>query len=278
MYKSEIITVTPKIAKKMIENNYKNNRKITKRMVDQYALDMSMGRWNVDACPPISIAEDGTLMDGQHRLYAVIQANVPIQMEVRKGVDKDSYVYFDCGRTKKVSDLINTPNRGNVTAVGRFRYELEHGKASLTSLLKSSGRSSRAEIVEYINENSEILLKWVNTGTCMRRSVRGSIIQYAYFLAIADFLGFELVDLFVEDFCKEGCESVTIGRCKRKIRSLNTSKSIPRARTTVEILLHTYKMFEEGKEVDRFYNASNTYDYYVDMIEEKREHEQTDKR
>lgn len=153
MYKSKIITVTPKLAKRMIEYNFKGNRKINKRIVDQYAKDMSTGRWNTDACPPISLAEDGTLMDGQHRLYAVIKANVAVQMEVREGVDKGSYVYYDCGKPKKVVDLINVPSKAKVASVGRMLYLLENSSYSLPAIITRSGNPNREDLINYINGN-----------------------------------------------------------------------------------------------------------------------------
>ena len=87
MSQIETRVITPMDAAKILGKNYEKNRNIRQSVVKRYANDMRSGRWSTDACPPIVIAKDGSLIDGQHRLSAVMQAGVAVIMDVKTGVD-----------------------------------------------------------------------------------------------------------------------------------------------------------------------------------------------
>ena len=63
----KLVTVTPDMAFEMLEKNTRN-RKVDEKRVRQYAKDMKSSRWALNGST-IVIAEDGTLLDGQHRLW-----------------------------------------------------------------------------------------------------------------------------------------------------------------------------------------------------------------
>jgi len=275
MYKSEIITVTPDMAKKFLASNYSGNRSVNRNIVRAYARDMANGNWNTDACPPISMTKDGTLLDGQHRLYAVIQANTAVKMEVRKGVEYESYLYFDSGKMRSVADMLHGKSKASISTVGAVAYAIEHGHLNLKQSLKGqthTGRNLKSEIVPYIEEHYDELLKRFNTAYKLKSAVGGGAqTHYTNFLTIAEYLNFSVIELFIEDFGKDGSESKTIRRCKKNLRALLTnSRTKVRVEDVVEMLLHAYKLFEDGVETDRFINTAATFLYYQDKIEEKR--------
>ena len=86
----KLVTVTPDMAFEMLEKNTRN-RKVDEKRVRQYAKDMKSSRWALNGST-IVIAEDGTLLDGQHRLWAVIEANVPVQLLIVYNADRKSVV------------------------------------------------------------------------------------------------------------------------------------------------------------------------------------------
>lgn len=96
--------VTPEIAKEWLEHNIKNNRQVSQRVVDRYADDMKSGKWQLTA-DGISFNESGELTNGQHRLNAVIKANVPVKMYVTYGVPNESYIY-DRGHMRGIANVL----------------------------------------------------------------------------------------------------------------------------------------------------------------------------
>lgn len=69
----------------MLETRNENNRKISEGVVDKYARDMENGDWCLTH-QGIAIDVNGQLLDGQHRLAAVVKAKKNILMMVTVGV------------------------------------------------------------------------------------------------------------------------------------------------------------------------------------------------
>lgn len=99
--KAEVMTITPEKAKELLKGNL-TNRQISKSVVNLYANDMKSGNWKLGG-QGISISKTGRLLDGQHRLSAIIVANVPVAMLVCTDVD-DTNVNFDTGKKRTITD------------------------------------------------------------------------------------------------------------------------------------------------------------------------------
>lgn len=84
--RSEVVCMTPEIAKAYLETN-KGNRNVRPSQVAFLANSMTRGDW-VLTHQGIAISKDGILIDGQHRLLAVIKANMAIPMMVTYGLDR----------------------------------------------------------------------------------------------------------------------------------------------------------------------------------------------
>jgi len=82
-----------------------NNRSLSARRVEQYARDMSQGKWKMTH-QGIAFDGNGTLVDGQHRLAAVIQSGKPIKMLVSEGVEGDANEFIDRGRARSFADTL----------------------------------------------------------------------------------------------------------------------------------------------------------------------------
>lgn len=79
---SEVIVITPEIAQSLLGKN-KSNRGIKNSLITSYANDMLSDNWRLTH-QGIAINELGELVDGQHRLLAIIKSNKPIKMMVTK--------------------------------------------------------------------------------------------------------------------------------------------------------------------------------------------------
>ncbi len=113
------IKMTVERAKQLLENN-DHNRKITQSRVLEYAKEMTNGLWLYNG-ESIIVSESGKLLDGQHRLLAIIESGVEIDIELVENVpDSDGGV--DTFLT------INTKNRSNVDAltIAGFKDRPQH--------------------------------------------------------------------------------------------------------------------------------------------------------
>ena len=78
---SEVMTVTPALAQRWLEKNHPSNRPVAWRRVEAFANDMRMGAWKLTH-QGICFDAEGYLIDGQHRLQAVVNADVAVPMLV----------------------------------------------------------------------------------------------------------------------------------------------------------------------------------------------------
>lgn len=97
-----IVTITPKIAKQLLEYNTHNRPRQESRIRD-YAEDMKKGKWYLSESA-IGFDADGVLTNGQTRLEACTIANVSFESIVCIVLEQN--IHMDTGNVRKVVDNI----------------------------------------------------------------------------------------------------------------------------------------------------------------------------
>lgn len=132
------VLVTPKLANELLLKN-NANRKITDNRVTVYANDMRNGRWKENTAEFIKITEDGDILDGQHRLLAIIQANTCVNFEIAYGVSKSVFDVLDTGKVRSSSDVFSIEKIENSSLISSIiKSYLVISKSSKSDLNKSS--------------------------------------------------------------------------------------------------------------------------------------------
>lgn len=108
--------VTPRIAASMLEHNA-NNRRLNPSTVKKYASDMTAGRWE-DNGQSIIMGPDEQLLDGQHRLHALIMAGVTLSFLVVRGVSEAARRTIDLTRARNIADQLRMAGVDNYVQVG----------------------------------------------------------------------------------------------------------------------------------------------------------------
>lgn len=103
--RSELVDVTPEQAAIWLELNT-NNRPIRELYVKQLAGAMARGEWVVNGDVIRFSSDGGTLLDGQHRLWAIVQSEVTIQTFVVWGVDPAAMETIDRGKSRTLGDTL----------------------------------------------------------------------------------------------------------------------------------------------------------------------------
>lgn len=96
--------ITPELAATLLDGRAPN-RTPNQERIASYANDMKSGRW-ADTHQPIALGPGGELVDGEHRLRAVLLAGVPVAMWVARGVQLDNRWAIDQGRARSVGDAL----------------------------------------------------------------------------------------------------------------------------------------------------------------------------
>lgn len=102
---TKIIDVSPKVAEEFLKFNTMN-RLLTKSHINHLAQIMKQGDWELTG-ENIIIAPDGTLLNGQHRLYAIIKSGKTVQICFIFGIDKKAFSAMDTGKIRNATDVIS---------------------------------------------------------------------------------------------------------------------------------------------------------------------------
>lgn len=116
--KCAVVTVTPELAKQWLKQNAHNNRNIRDSDVSKFARDMRNGNWKLTH-QGIAFNALGDLIDGQHRLWAVIESGVSVPMHVWTEVPEETVQLIDSGTARTASDSL-----GFLTEDHAYRHKI----------------------------------------------------------------------------------------------------------------------------------------------------------
>lgn len=117
--------------------------------VAQYERDMRAGQWFVSD-QAISFGVDGRLVNGYHRLNAIVASGCVIYSLVLRGVEDDAVRIIDSALPRKFSDIIRLPNSNSVAAIARMWWSYSAQDFAL------SGSPSHRELMDILNLNPSI--------------------------------------------------------------------------------------------------------------------------
>ena len=195
---ARVVTITPKIANQLLLRNT-HNRPVRTAAIEQYAADMRKGDWQVNG-EAIKISVDGHVLDGQHRLYAVLEADASMTTLLITGLPQKAQETMDQGRARTFGDVLKLRGEHdyfNLAAAVRIVciYE-QHG---IPIQPRGTVAPSVQQLSRTLERNPEIR-ESVKLGSSLRRSwLSASVIAGLHFLfSIADHAD-------AEDFIKRVC-------------------------------------------------------------------------
>lgn len=131
----EVVEVTPDLAHKWLGLNTKN-RSLRKAKVAAYAGDMINQRWRFPG-NLISFDSRGVLMNGQHTLTAIIEAEVTVPCIVVIGADPRAQDTMDIGAARSLGDQLGLRDEKSgktLGAVVRNATRLTEGRTSFSGM------------------------------------------------------------------------------------------------------------------------------------------------
>lgn len=107
----EEVLVTPEIARKWLDKNF-GNRRIKSGRVSRYIQDIKADRWPYTA-DPMHFDTFGRLRNGQHRLSAIIAANMPLKCLIVYDFPPESADALDRGGSRSNADRFEMATEKN---------------------------------------------------------------------------------------------------------------------------------------------------------------------
>lgn len=126
----DVEVITPAMAKDMLDTINVKNRKQRPAVIARYAAMMSNGEWKLSP-EAIVIANTGRLLNGQHRLSAVVKSGVAVRFLVIRGTNEDVFEVLDRGAVRSTADALQSEKR--VTEVARLIVTMSNGNARMTT-------------------------------------------------------------------------------------------------------------------------------------------------
>lgn len=127
----EIAHVTPAKAAALIKRNT-HNRPVVASAVREYADLMASGMWRLTT-EGIAISRDGVLINGQHRLLAIIDTGITVPITMWFGVEAEEFKIVDGGRKRTASQILSLedyPYAANRAALAATLLHMQNSSSS----------------------------------------------------------------------------------------------------------------------------------------------------
>lgn len=149
---ARLTTISPQLASLMLKSNTRN-RPIRLDAVKRYAGQMKAGEWKLTG-ETIKVGSDNSLLDGQHRLLACIEAGEPFEAYIVSGLSPDVFDVIDVGIPRRASDALHIMGETSVALLAAalgWLYRFEQG----TLHYNAASKMSSHEAIELLKRHPE---------------------------------------------------------------------------------------------------------------------------
>lgn len=198
MVHHEIVYVTPEMAEQWLKRNV-SNRPLRQKRVDEIAELMREGRWGLGQ-DAIAFDTLNRLINGQHRLHAVIKSGTTQPFLVIRGLSPESFQFMDVGARRTGADTLHLVGHENYTALAAVaRAAVLFSKTGGVRAIMQGGKVHNDELIAAVEqfpetkESVKFALRWSSN---FKGWMSPSRIAFLHFLYKRDYG--HLSDEFVE--------------------------------------------------------------------------------
>jgi len=143
-----IVDVTPELARTWLANNNFNRPK-NSETVARYVRQIREDRWQLTH-QGIARTKHGFLLDGQHRLWAIVESGVTLPMRVFINEPIENYGVIDCGKNRSNLDTVRMSEKDS-TLTSAHTQTLQSMLAG--RFCKTANRWTNVEMKELYEEH-----------------------------------------------------------------------------------------------------------------------------
>ena len=160
--------VSPIMAKQILDKHNHRNRSLNDAHLSSLVRDIKRGHWIESTGTMISFAQNGQLIDGQHRLAAIVKAKKPLALSLKFGLDERSQRVIDTGRKRTYSDFIamteglDAKYKTERAAVTRLVYGFLHDQTN-PHLYANNNKPTQSDLYDVSAEFNQDISKAVST-------------------------------------------------------------------------------------------------------------------
>lgn len=180
-----VVQVSPTLAERLLSTNSKNRPLVAGR-VEKYARDMTVGNWKMNA-ETVKIDVNGDLLDGQHRLWAVIESGATVPLMIVEGLDPEVMPTIDTGRARTAADALSLASGAKSAALlaGALRWMYWYGMRPRPENFNTA-RPTHSELITLYEGNPDFneAVRAAHNHVQAKRLVPGSILVFTYAMAV----------------------------------------------------------------------------------------------
>lgn len=153
----DLVEVTPELASEWLGQNH-GNRNQRPMKIDLYERDIREGRWLITG-ETIKFDWDGRLIDGQHRLEAIIGAGAPVTTLVVRNIDPAAQSVIDTNAKRSAADALGfrgvEAHRSVIATHAKIAAARENGSLRF-ALDTSEPALTHAEVLDWYEKNPDV--------------------------------------------------------------------------------------------------------------------------
>src|SRR6266849_1926769 len=227
------ILLTPEEATRLLEYNTLN-RPLNDQHVKRLATQIIDGKWRFNG-DTIKFSAKGEILDGQHRLWAVVEAKIAIETIIVRGVEKDAFASIDTLRKpRNGADILalNGATKHRAITSAALQWLLRWQRGVLEKYAAPINRIENSDI-EIAFENNPGIERAVSRVMGLRGLANPSLVGFFYYILTNR--SPELAERMV--FTLENPAGVTINDPFFRLRMYFSSDKVKRKDPVVTIAL-----------------------------------------
>lgn len=251
MVSIETRVISPEYAAFLLAGNTRN-RPVSKNNVDFLALEMTEGRFKYNG-DTIRIDTNMCLIDGQHRLHAIVKSATSQQMTIISGLEPEVFTTIDQGRKRTIGDILSTLHAvdGNYSGYSAAAKRLAIYNSE-TLMGKGRGINGRNDLIlQCLEENKERLIEGM--GYAYKASL-SRITAPAYIAGAFAHYALEDVALarsFFDDLSHIQPESKTVAIIKERLKDNRMSRTRMVKTDEQALILKALRKYFDGQPIAR---------------------------
>jgi len=258
------LVVTPDIANRYLLANSKN-RNVKKSTVIRYAKDMKEGRWKEDTGECIKISKTGALLDGQHRLLAIIMSETTVILDFIFELEDSVFDVIDTGSSRTASDVFKidgVKNANIIPSMIAFYHKLNNKLRSNqmhNKLTNSETLSIYQSEEDKWQEIIKISLKWYSN---FSRVVPPSWIG-GFFATFSEYDEVKAKEFMEQLFTGNGITNGTINLLRKKLIDDKLATKKLNASNKMALFIKTWNSYLTNKQLKRLAYTPSKEEYPI---------------
>lgn len=166
--------ITPERAEELLDVYNLRNRRMNKKRIEAHAEQMRKNRWRyqtdlIGVSDYNTIEKKPRLLNGQHRLHAIIKSGKTIPFFIMWNLPDDAFEVIDTGKSRSSADVLSTldvEHSGALSGMVKFIVAFSRGKYSgaANQDLKGKDTITNSEVRIFTQKNYQSLLESYEAG------------------------------------------------------------------------------------------------------------------